>query len=87
MKTTSILSFVALSALATARPLTRSKLVRREVPQEHSHEQYLTTVRNSLNIDNPDGISDPVFGLLGNQVCALCDFFMILLKRITTDSQ
>jgi hypothetical protein len=71
MKTTSILSFVALSALASARPLSRTKLIRREVPQEHSHEQYLTTVRNSLNLDNPDGISDPVFGLLGNQVSTI----------------
>lgn len=40
--------------------------VRREVPQEHSHEQFLTSVRNSLNKNNPDGITDPVFGLLGD---------------------
>jgi hypothetical protein len=81
MKTTSILSFVALSALASARPLSRTKLVRREVPQEHSHEQYLTTVRNSLNLDNPDGISDPVFGLLGNQVSTVQDFLVILRAK------
>jgi len=68
MKTTSILSFVALSALASAHPLSNTKLIRREVPQEHSHEQFLTSVRKSLFINNPDGISDPVFGLLGNQV-------------------
>ncbi|KAF8964436.1 hypothetical protein BDZ97DRAFT_908103 [Flammula alnicola] len=40
--------------------------VRREVPQEHSHEQFLTTVRTSLAVNNPAGIQDPVFGLLGN---------------------
>ncbi|KAG8911408.1 hypothetical protein FRC00_006553 [Tulasnella sp. 408] len=40
--------------------------MKREVPQEHSHEKYLTSVRASLNLNNPDGIVDPVFGLLGN---------------------
>ncbi|KAF9046319.1 hypothetical protein BJ165DRAFT_1144497 [Panaeolus papilionaceus] len=39
---------------------------RREVPQEHSHEQFLTNVRTNLNLNNPDKIQDPVFGLLGN---------------------
>ncbi|KAG8987227.1 hypothetical protein FRB94_002072, partial [Tulasnella sp. JGI-2019a] len=45
-------------------------LHRREVPQEHSHEQFLTSVRASLAKNNPDGISDPVFGLLGNAAAA-----------------
>ena len=40
--------------------------VRREVPQEHSHEPILTKVRASLNINNPDQIVDPVFALLGD---------------------
>lgn len=44
--------------------------VRREVPQEHSHEQFLTSVRKSLNLNNPDSIADPVFGLLGNAAAA-----------------
>ncbi|KAG6836103.1 hypothetical protein H0H93_011330 [Arthromyces matolae] len=44
--------------------------LRREVPQEHSHEQFLTSVRASLNLNNPDGIVDPVFGLLGNAAAA-----------------
>ncbi|KIO33028.1 hypothetical protein M407DRAFT_4239 [Tulasnella calospora MUT 4182] len=35
-------------------------------PAEHSHEKYLTSVRTSLAKNNPDGIVDPVFGLLGN---------------------
>ncbi|KJA21216.1 hypothetical protein HYPSUDRAFT_67958 [Hypholoma sublateritium FD-334 SS-4] len=43
---------------------------RREVPQEHSHEQFLTTVRASLNLNNPNAIQDPVFGLLGNAAAA-----------------
>ncbi|KAG9021934.1 hypothetical protein FS837_006854, partial [Tulasnella sp. UAMH 9824] len=41
-------------------------MMKREVPQEHSHEKYLTSVRASLSKNNPDGIVDPVFGLLGN---------------------
>ncbi|KAF9468583.1 hypothetical protein BDZ94DRAFT_1245759 [Collybia nuda] len=44
--------------------------VRREVPQEHSHEPFLTSVRKSLALNNPDGIADPVFGLLGNAAAA-----------------
>lgn len=37
---------------------------------EHSHESFLTSVRASLNLNNPDGIVDPVFGLLGNAAAA-----------------
>lgn len=33
---------------------------------EHSHEPFLTSVRTSLNLNNPDQIVDPVFALLGN---------------------
>ncbi|KAJ6508880.1 hypothetical protein C8R45DRAFT_816014 [Mycena sanguinolenta] len=40
--------------------------IRREVPQEHSHQQFLTSVQTSLVKNNPDGIVDSVFGLLGN---------------------
>lgn len=53
--------------VASAAPIPHT---RREVPQEHSHEFYLTSVRDSLNLDNPDGIVDPVFGLLGNGAAA-----------------
>ncbi|KAI5476704.1 hypothetical protein MNV49_007362 [Pseudohyphozyma bogoriensis] len=67
MLTKSALLTLALYAFAQASPNMRfAKLVRREVPQEHSHEQFLTTVRASLNLNNPDSIQDPVFGLLGN---------------------
>lgn len=42
----------------------------REVPQEHSHNKFLASVRTSLNLNNPDQIQDPVFGLLGNAAAA-----------------
>lgn len=42
----------------------------REVPQEHSHNKFLDTVRTFLAIDNPVGIKDPVFGLLGAAAAA-----------------
>ena len=63
--TTTMTSYLVLflAALSTARPLQR-----REVPQEHSHQKFLTTVAASLAVNNPDKIVDPVFGLLGNAV-------------------
>ncbi|KAJ7784630.1 hypothetical protein B0H16DRAFT_1493232 [Mycena metata] len=44
--------------------------IRREVPQEHSHQAILTSVQTSLSKNNPDGIVDAVFGLLGNAAAA-----------------
>ncbi|KZT19528.1 hypothetical protein NEOLEDRAFT_1077638 [Neolentinus lepideus HHB14362 ss-1] len=44
--------------------------IRREVPQEHSHEAIVRTVRTSLNVNNPAQIQDPVFALLGNAAAA-----------------
>ena len=38
--------------------------------QEHSHEQFIITVRGSLQQNNPDRINDPVFGLLGAAAAA-----------------
>ncbi|KAI5896623.1 uncharacterized protein SCHCODRAFT_02615369 [Schizophyllum commune H4-8] len=46
--------------------LVRAAPIPREVPQEHSHEKYLTLVRASLALDNPQNLGDPVFALLGN---------------------
>ncbi|KAM5533622.1 hypothetical protein V8D89_012735 [Ganoderma adspersum] len=63
-----IKSSFALVALFSAFAF--SAPVRREVPQEHSHEPILTTVRTSLNLNNPDKIVDPVFALLGNAAAA-----------------
>ncbi|KAK4699976.1 hypothetical protein P7C70_g6277, partial [Phenoliferia sp. Uapishka_3] len=64
----SLLSIV--SAFDASNPrfhkFARRNNMRREVPQEHSHEQFLTTVRTSLNVNNPGGVKDVVFGLLGN---------------------
>jgi hypothetical protein len=37
---------------------------------EHSHEKFLRSVKVSLELNNPDGILDPVFGLLGNAAAA-----------------
>ncbi|KAH7127737.1 hypothetical protein B0J13DRAFT_141188 [Dactylonectria estremocensis] len=45
-------------------------LHKREVPQEHSHDFVLTITREFLNLDNPKGIVDVVFGLLGNAAAA-----------------
>lgn len=63
---TVLLSLVYLSAVIAAPVV----LHRREVPQEHSHNTFLDTVRTSLNLNNPDGIVDPVFGLLGDAAAA-----------------
>ncbi|KAL9113591.1 MAG: hypothetical protein Q9227_002329 [Pyrenula ochraceoflavens] len=64
MKTQQIISVLSLMTAASARPF------KREVPQEHSHEQFLTTVRASLQQNNPAQIQDPVFGLLGDGAAA-----------------
>ncbi|KAK4687273.1 hypothetical protein P7C73_g2829, partial [Tremellales sp. Uapishka_1] len=37
---------------------------------EHSHNQFLATVRASLATNNPSNIEDPVFGLLGSAAAA-----------------
>jgi hypothetical protein len=65
MRPTAVLSLLLALSLAGAAPV-----VRREVPQEHSHEQFLTSVRASLDKNNPAQIEDPVFGLLGNAAAA-----------------
>lgn len=44
--------------------------IRREVPQEHSHQQFLTSVTTSLQKNNPSGIVDAVFGVLGDAAAA-----------------
>ncbi|TCD70909.1 hypothetical protein EIP91_001218 [Steccherinum ochraceum] len=44
--------------------------IKREVPQEHSHEKIITSVRASLNVNNPDKIQDPIFALLGDAAAA-----------------
>ena len=73
MKTETVVQVLAFVALANARPMRRHvALLPREVPQEHSHEQFLTSVGASLDTNNPAGIVDPVFGLLGDAVRSTC---------------
>jgi len=57
---------LAILTLACSLTSTLSAPIRREVPQEHSHQQFLTSVQTSLVLNNPDNIQDSVFGLLGN---------------------
>ncbi|KAJ8455267.1 hypothetical protein ONZ51_g12545 [Trametes cubensis] len=61
-----MVSFKAFALLSVISSLAVAVPVRREVPQEHSHEPILTKVRQSLNLNNPDKIQDPVFALLGD---------------------
>lgn len=77
MKCNSAISFLAIVGLTVALPAPRNKFIIpsgdiaiREVPQEHSHERFLTTVRANLALNNPDDIQDPVFGLLGDAAAA-----------------
>ena len=68
-----VLAFSAVSHAAPAHTLSRSALRKthnREVPQEHSHNTFLASVRASLALNNPDNIQDPVFGLLGSAAAA-----------------
>ncbi|KAJ2913913.1 hypothetical protein MD484_g6493, partial [Candolleomyces efflorescens] len=60
--------FLVLLAFSTSVAL--GAPVRREVPQEHSHEKFLRSVQALLVLNNPDGIVDAVFGLLGNAAAA-----------------
>ncbi|KAJ2907068.1 hypothetical protein MKZ38_008636 [Zalerion maritima] len=56
-----IVAAAAMAGIAQGR-----LIMKREVPQEHSHNIYLDIVREFLALDNPKGIVDPVFGFLGN---------------------
>ncbi|KAG8893392.1 hypothetical protein FRB99_001969, partial [Tulasnella sp. 403] len=58
------------NALLSLNAICAAPILKREVPQEHSHEKFLTSVAASLSLNNPDGILDPVFGLLGNAAAA-----------------
>ncbi|KAF1834297.1 hypothetical protein BDW02DRAFT_569198 [Decorospora gaudefroyi] len=58
-------SMIALTLIGAvvAHPATIMK--KREVPQEHAHENILRAVNILLQQNNPDNIQDAVFGLLG----------------------
>src|ERR1700761_761947 len=64
-----IAAILLIVGLSTASPFAHQSH-KREVPQEHSHNHFLDLVRTSLNLNNPKGITDPVFGLLGNAAAA-----------------
>ncbi|KAI0200009.1 hypothetical protein F4808DRAFT_173655 [Astrocystis sublimbata] len=79
MKFTTSTAMLVMVGVASARPdavrvsrkATRaSAKFRREVPQEHSHEKFLTGVGEALNLNNVEKIDDPVFALLGNAAAA-----------------
>ena len=74
----------ALLGLASANPV----IHKREVPQEQSHLLYLQIVKEFLDLNNPLGIVDPVFGLLGNAAAAdgvTADINLDCLKQFTAD--
>ncbi|KAH9926146.1 uncharacterized protein B0H18DRAFT_1211160 [Fomitopsis serialis] len=58
--------YIALALVATVWALP----FKREVPQEHSHAIVLESVAAMLDLNNPQGIQDPVFALLGNAAAA-----------------
>lgn len=81
-----VIALVSLSISASAAPILRrevpqgvyipssylcsDELTHGPVCQEHSHEKILTSVRASLDTNNPAGIVDPVFALLGDAAAA-----------------
>lgn len=89
MKYETAVVLIAFFGLSHAAPIAekRSQLLPRyairgrEVPQEHSHNKFLDSVRTSLNLDNPDEIQDPVFGLLGNAAAAVGQVCLCHLLR------
>lgn len=60
----------ALAGLAAAREMPYSRMAKREVPQEHSHQAILATTNTNLQLNNPLKIQDAVFSLLGNAAAA-----------------
>lgn len=73
MKFSTTTASAALLGLAAASPHAvhrRSNIHKRQVPQEHSHDFVLTITNEFLQLDNPKGIVDAVFGMLGNAAAA-----------------
>lgn len=64
-------TLLALAGLAAAREISLySAVVKREVPQEHSHQAILDITNTNLKLNNPQNIQDAVFSLLGNAAAA-----------------
>ena len=72
MKYTLVVLMALLASIQArvARSERSSRMLRREVPQEHSHNTFLNTTNTFLKMNNPDNIEDAVFGLLGNAAAA-----------------
>ncbi|KAF3035821.1 hypothetical protein E8E12_005951 [Didymella heteroderae] len=51
-----------LAGAVAANPIA---ILRREVPQEHSHRNVNLAVNNLIQQNNPDNLGDAIFGLLG----------------------
>lgn len=62
---------VCLALLYSAALNIAAPILRREVPQEHSHENILILMRDAIATgSNPQNLGDPVFGLLGDAAAA-----------------
>ncbi|KAI1333001.1 hypothetical protein F5Y16DRAFT_1160 [Xylariaceae sp. FL0255] len=74
MKFITTTSVALMLGVGTARPdavrISPNGVSKREVPQEHSHNEFVTGVNAALDLNNPDQITDAVFGLLGNAAAA-----------------
>ncbi|KAL0580995.1 hypothetical protein V5O48_000989 [Marasmius crinis-equi] len=64
---TVLLAITCFTLSSCAAPIS---ILRREVPQEKSHQRVLDAVQTSLQKDNVENFIDPVFGLLGNAAAA-----------------
>ena len=63
-------SFIAITLIGAAAAAPYKTIAKREVPQEHAHENVIRAVQTSLELNNPDKIVNSVFGLLGAKAAA-----------------
>lgn len=64
-------TILGLAGLTAAREVSLyNSVLKREVPQEHSHRDIVATTQTNLQLDNPLKITDAVFALLGNTAAA-----------------
>jgi hypothetical protein len=64
-------TILALAGFAVARDISLyTKMGKREVPQEHAHQDIIDIVNTNLKLNNPLDIQDAIFGLLGNKAAA-----------------
>ncbi|KAH7378215.1 hypothetical protein BKA66DRAFT_571646 [Pyrenochaeta sp. MPI-SDFR-AT-0127] len=63
-------SVLALTIIGSVAARPTAMLTKREVPQEHAHENIVIATNNLLFQNNPDDIQDAIFGLLGAAAAA-----------------